>query len=106
MNVWIIVYRGAWIALVVMLLVAIICTFRPRGVQVRELQHRRAQLEETNRQTDAQIREIRLKQQQFQTDPMFVERTAREESGMIKSNETIFKLEKDPTTPLRTRGGR
>lgn len=86
-------------ALVVMLLVAIICAFRPRGVQVRELQNRRAQIEETNRQTEAQIRELRIKQQQFLTDPTFVERTAREESGMVKSNETVFRLGMDPTPP-------
>jgi len=57
MNFWVIIYRGAWIALIVMLLAAIICAFRPRCVQIHELKNRRAQLEETNRQTEAQIRD-------------------------------------------------
>mgnify|MGYP000439319475 CR=1 FL=1 len=91
-NLWVIIYRSAWVALIAMLLAAIVCAFRPRCTQVRELQNRRARLEETNRQMESQIRDLRAKQRQFHSDPAFVERTAREESGLVRSNETVYRL--------------
>ena len=105
---WVAVYRGSWVALIVMLLVAIICAFRPRYERLRELQNRLARSQNTKRNTEIEIRNLQLRRQQFLTDPAFVERTAREESGMIKSNESVFRLgaEPRPLSAAEKRGGR
>lgn len=102
---WVIVYRGSWVALIVMLLVAIICAFRPRYERLRELRSRQERSQNAIRNAEIEIRNLQLRRQQFLTDPAFVERTAREESGMIKSNESVFRLGTEPR-PLGPQGGR
>ena len=92
MNWWVTIYRLAWAALLVLFAVGAICAFLPKCRKLSDLQERKSVLRQQNRQTEAAIRELKAKQQRFRTDMGFVERTARE-SGLVKTNETVFKFE-------------
>jgi len=91
MNHWLIIYRLAVGLLVVLFIVGVACVFLPQCNRLRELQRERIALQEDNRRTEALTRELRIKQEKFDTDPAFVVRTARE-TGRVMPNETVFKL--------------
>ena len=90
MNYWVLLYRFAWGLLVVLFVVGAACVFVPKGHHLRELQRKRDSLHEDNGRTELITRDLRERQQRFQNDPSFVERTARE-AGMIRPNEVVFK---------------
>ncbi len=91
MNHWSLIYRFVWIALAVLLLAGMGFMFVPLIQQDREFQRREAQLTETIEQHEQEIRQLRIKQERFQTDPDFVERIAHD-MGLIKPNEFIFRF--------------
>ncbi len=91
MSHWVAIYRFAWIALGVLVLVGMGFMFVPLIQQDREYQRRESVLREEIRQDEEQIRELKLKQERFQSDPAFVERIAHE-IGLAKPNETIFRF--------------
>lgn len=84
-------YRFAWIVVIVCCVIAIICVFVPRAHNYQDLQRRKRGLEEDNSRLEARIRDLNEKQQRFRSDPEFVERLAREK-GMAKPGETIFRF--------------
>ena len=94
MNYWVLIYRFAWIVLVILCLVGLACIFLPKCEQYRELQQRKVVLQRENEQIEAAVKRLQQKQEMLQTDRAFVERTARE-LGMAKAGETIFKLTRD-----------
>lgn len=77
--------------LIALFAVTLICVFLPKCHSLRELQRKKAVLQKENRETEAQIRELKLKQERFSSDPSFVERTARE-TGMVKPDESVVKF--------------
>lgn len=91
MNFWVMLYRFAWIIVIVCCVIAVICVFVPRAHTHQELQRRKRALEEGNARLESKIRQLDEKQQRFRTDPEFVERIAREQ-GMAKPGETIFRF--------------
>jgi cell division protein FtsB len=91
MDYWRIIYRLALILLILVLPVGIACIFLPKCDNLRALQRKKTALEGDNRRIEAMTRELHAKQQRFTSDTGSVERTARE-VGMVKSNETVFKL--------------
>lgn len=91
MNYWVVVYRFAWGLLLVVIVVGVICIFLPKCHFLRSMQRKKEQLASENRDIQVAVSEFRSKQDRFNTDPAFVERTAREE-GMIKPDETLFKF--------------
>lgn len=91
MNHWVTIYRFAWIALGVLVLIGMGFMFVPLIQEDREYQRRENVLREEIRHDEERIRELRLKQERFQSDPAFVERIAHE-IGLAKPNETIFRF--------------
>lgn len=91
MNFWVMLYRFAWIIVIVCCVIAVICVFVPRAHTQQELQRRKRSLEDNNARLESRIRQLDEKQQRFRTDPEFVERIAREQ-GMAKPGETIFRF--------------
>ena len=71
------------------ILAAVIFLFVPKYRELRELQRTRAEKESQNEHLRAQIEAYRTKQERFQTEDQFVERTAHE-SGRIKEGEKVF----------------
>jgi cell division protein FtsB len=94
MNFWVVVYRFAWIVVIVAGVIAVVCVFLPKAHSYQELQRRKTALEESNARMEARVRQLEQNQMRFRTDPEYVERIAREQ-GMAKPGETIFRF---PTT--------
>ena len=92
MTVFAVLRRFVWLLLAVLFAVGLACVFVPPSRHLRELQRRRADLMAENLRTQELIRELRAKQQRFDADPSFVERTARE-TGRVKTNEVVFKFQ-------------
>lgn len=101
MNVWVIIYRFAWIVLIILFGIGLVCVFLPKYNSLCELQRRKAELQEQNRQTAALTTEFQLKQERFRTDAAFVERVARE-TGMVKPDEIVFHFSNDQATAVAT----
>jgi cell division protein FtsB len=81
--------------LIVLSVVGGTCVFLPQCNRLRELQKKRVDFRQKTRRTEMLTRELRLKQERFDSDPAFVVRTARE-TGMIMPDETVFKLTNAP----------
>ncbi len=92
MNVWVLLYRLAWIAIGVALVIGVVCAFLPQAHSYQELQKRKAALQETNARLEARALQLEDNQRRFRADPEFVERVAREQ-GMAKPGETIFRFQ-------------
>jgi cell division protein FtsB len=91
MSYWSTIYRFAWIALAVLVLIGMGFMFVPLIQQDREFQRRENELRDEIQHSEERIRELRLKQERFQSDPAFIERVAHE-MGFAKPNETIFRF--------------
>lgn len=90
-----VLYKAAWGALMVLLGVGVIWVFLPKCNELRTLQRQRAELQEENRRLRSQICELVVKQDRIMTDAAYLERVAREEMGLVKTNETIFRYTKN-----------
>ena len=99
MDYWRIIYKFAWAMLIIIVPVGIACMFVPHCGNLRTLNEKRATLAEENRRLQEMTRELRVRQERFLSDPLFVERVARE-AGMAKSNEVIFRVAPDDPTRL------
>lgn len=91
MNIWEWIYRIAWGILIVLCLAGVVCAFLPEVRRLTELQEKRAALQEETNRIEAHVKDLQTRQARFASDPLFVERTARE-AGMSRSNETVFKV--------------
>jgi len=102
MNFWVLLYRFAWALLIVLFTIGLVCAFLPRCHRLREFQRKKADLQEENRKLEEGIQTLRHQQQRFLTAPGFVERTARE-TGMVKSDEVVFKFTNEQSAAKTTR---
>lgn len=91
MTGWNLVLRIVTGVVIALAIVGLVFLFLPRANQVRELQGRKADLETDNRATEQRIKDLKSQQEKFNSDPAFVERTARE-TGLIKPDETVFRM--------------
>lgn len=103
MNVWLAIYRAAAIIFAVLVIVAIISLFLPKIRQNRELQRKLATLEQENRAREDGVQQLQEQQNQFLSDPRYVERIAREELGKAKAGETIFRFSERKTNAFHVR---
>lgn len=102
MNLWVLLYRFAWMVVIASCVVAVICVFLPKARDYQDLQKRKQALEQGNARLETQIRGLERNQQRFRTDPEFVERVAREQ-GMAKPGETVFRFPSTNTVPRSVR---
>lgn len=91
MSYWLVIYRFALGILLVLCLIGVVFMFLPKCYRIRQMQQTKSELEESNRQREADIRELRHNQERFQSDPVFVQRTARE-VGMVRPHEVVFRF--------------
>ena len=91
MNFWVVMYRFAWIVVIIACVIAVVCVFLPKAHNYQELQSRKVVLEDNNARMEARIRLLEQNRQRFHSDPDFVERIARGQ-GMAKPGETIFRF--------------
>lgn len=103
MNVWLAIYRAATIIFAVLVIVAVISLFLPKIRQNRELQRKLVTLEQENRAREDGVQQLQEQQNQFLSDPRYVERIAREELGKAKAGETVFRFSERKTNAFRVR---
>ena len=101
MNLWLIIYRLACVIFAIMLVIVIIALFLPKVRQAQERQRKAAVIEEQNRAREKMTKQLRENQEQFVSDPKYVERVAREELGKAKPGETIFRFIEKKTNEYR-----
>jgi len=95
MNIWVFLYRLAWTALIVLLIVGIASVFLPKVKQYREMRQREEAMQEDIRLQEDMVRSLRDRQERLQQDPAFVEKIAREEFGLARPGEVVFKFSED-----------
>lgn len=101
MNIWEAIYRFACFALALLLLAGLAAAFYPKFRAERDMQRQVQRLEEEIRFDQEMAQHLRTKQEKLQNDPRFLERVAREELGLSKPGETVFKFVDDPGTNNR-----
>ena len=101
MNVWLTLYRVAKAVFAVTVVVAAVMLFLPKIRQNQERLSRVKALEEENRILEGQIKQLQSRQDQFLSDPRYVERIAREELGKVKEGETVFRFSENRTNAFR-----
>lgn len=92
MNIWSFIYRASWVILAILALIALGYAVYPRVLSYRELERREAQLAEELRIEEDMLRALKERQDRLQNDPGFVEKIAREEIGLARPGETVFKF--------------
>jgi len=102
MNYWVLIYRCAWVALVALCVVGLVCIFLPECRTYEGLQDKRGRLAAETQALDLSIRDLQRKQSRMPADREFVERTARE-LGMAMPGETIYKVAPRATNEQATR---
>lgn len=102
MNIWVLIYRFAWMVVVVSCAVALVFIFLPKTHSYQTLQKRKDKLTQENARIEGMVREYQSKKRRFLSDPQYVERVAREQ-GMAKPGETVFRF---PATNAVPRGVR
>lgn len=103
MNFWALIYRAACVALGILLLAAVVAAFYPKFRKERELQRQVERLNEEIQFDKELAQHLRTKQDKLQNDPRFLERVAREELGLSKPGETVFKFVEDSATNTRAK---
>lgn len=98
MNIWVFLYRFAWSVLAAVILAGLVAAFYPKVRQFHELQDRHSEMEEEVRLKEELVKHLRDKQERLLNDPRFVEKIAREELGLARPGETVFKFSDDPST--------
>ncbi len=97
MSYWSVINRFVWVALTILVLAGMGFMFVPLIQQDRELQRREQRLQGEIERAEAEINQLRRKQERFLSDPDFVERIAHD-MGLVKPNEVIFRFMDDEET--------
>ena len=84
-------YRIAFILFLVIFTIGVIILFVPKRNEYRKLQQTRDKLVQQNELKAQQIKDLKIKQERFTTEPSFVERTARE-AGMVSKDEVVYRF--------------
>ena len=97
MNIWVLIYRFAWVTLGVLAVVLLFSIFVPQIRQYQEIQRKQTSLQDDIRLQEEILQHLKMKQEKLKNDPRFLERIVREEFGMAKKGETVVKfVEDDP----------
>ena len=103
MNPWVLIYRVGWVALGILLLAAVTALFLPDIKEYRELRRKQQVLSEDLRLEEEMVAHLKKQQEKLQSDPRFIEKIAREEFGLAKQGETVFKFTDEDTSTSTNR---
>ena len=92
MSFWRNVYRVFLIAAAVLIAVIVVRFFMPKFQEERRLRARLEEARQDVRRTAETLRELKLKQERLREDPRYVEKIAREDLGLAKPGETVFRF--------------
>ncbi len=95
MNGWTLLFRLSLAVVIGALLFGLYSLFAPHYARLTDLQEKKHSLMAQNTELVARIHDYEQRQRRFQTDPRFVERLIREQFGMARETETIYKIIRD-----------
>jgi cell division protein FtsB len=93
MSIWVLIHRISLALIIAVALVWAWKLFYPQFKQTRELTTKKDAIELDILRDEETLKHLREKQQRLLSDPRFVEKIAREELGLAKPGETVFKFE-------------
>jgi len=95
MSIWSNIYKWCFGLVGVIIVIACILLFIPRLRRLGDLQVRKTELETRNAEQAEQIKALQIKQERFNSDPEFVEHTARQ-TGRIMPDEIVYRFTNAP----------
>ena len=99
LMIWALIQKIAWTAIAILAVILLLAAFVPKIKQCQDLQKVEAQKAEELRIEQEIYDQLKQQQERLRTDPHFVERIAREEIGLAKPGELIFKfVDDEPAT--------
>ena len=90
--IWPFIQKIALIVIAILMVVLAISKIAPRIKQYQDLQLVEAERSGEVRAEQENLDQLKKNQERLRTDPRFVERVAREEIGMAKPGEIVFKF--------------
>lgn len=84
-----------WLFLFPVLLGFIIYLFTPGYVKLKKYIDQMVHLEERVENLERENRTLKREIEQLKTDPIYIERLARKELGMIRPGEVIYRIEEE-----------
>ena len=100
--IWALIQKIAWTIIAILAVVLVLVAFVPKIKQYQDLQKVEAQKAEDVRIEQEIYDQLKQQQERLRTDPHFVERIAREEIGLAKPGELVFKFVDDEATSSNT----
>ncbi len=97
MNIWAAIYKGGLIVIGLLTLVLVIWLFAPKIRSYYDLQRIESRRADDVRLEEEMLAHHRRQQERLRNDPRFVEKLAREEIGLAKPGELVFKFVDDET---------
>ena len=94
-SVWSVLIRGSWAVLGILAIAVVASLFFPRIGQYQQLQQKKSALEADIRTEETQLLALKRQQERLRGDSRFAERIAREEFGLAKPGETVFRFVED-----------
>jgi len=91
LNIWKLIYRFSMVLLAILVVIGLICFFTPKFREYSRMQETRNSMAVQNSEKAEDIKNFKIKQERFTSEPAFVERTARE-AGMVTSDEIVYKF--------------
>jgi cell division protein FtsB len=91
-NIWTFIFRASVGVVIIVTAIGVLYIFVPEYTRMSALQQKKEELLAKNHGIEAHIHDFQNRQNLFQTDPRFVERLVREQFGMVRENETIYKV--------------
>ena len=92
MSFWRNLYRVFLIVAAALVVVIVVRFFMPKFQEERRLRARLEEARQDVRRTAETLRDLKLKQERLREDPRYVEKIAREELGLAKPGETVFRF--------------
>lgn len=89
---WQKLYKISWVLLSVLVIIGLMMILIPDSRKIQSLQETKRQQESLNNELEQRIKELQMKQENFISNPEFVERTARK-AGMVSPDEVVYQFE-------------
>jgi cell division protein FtsB len=105
-NIYVFIFRISVAVVILVTVIGVLYIYIPEYSEMTSLQQKKEVLLAKNQALETQIHDYQNRQILFQTDPRFVERLVREQFGMVRDHETIYKVIHDSppaatVTPLK-----
>jgi cell division protein FtsB len=91
-NIWNYIFKVSLGVVIVVSAIGLLSIFIPEYSRMTELQRKKGDLQAKNTGLESRIHDYQTRQNRFRTDPRFVERLVREQFGMVRENELIYKV--------------